>query len=339
MKTSLFTVLFALVLSMANGQISKRIDSLALEYQAEGFNGNILYSKNDSILFTGNYGFRDFSEKKPLNDSTIFELASLSKQFTALAIVQLIEKGHLRYDSKVVEILRSFPYQSITVEHLLRHQSGLPEYQRIFYKRKNWNRRNAATNKDLLNVLSELRMELEFEPGSKYKYSNTGYAFLGSIIEQISGQSYEKYIQENIFVPAGMANSKVQGKDEYLPNSRNIALGYTYDNRKKEYQKVENDREQKHIHWLNNIVGNRGVYASILDLEKWKNALRHNTLITKKSKQKMLSTDSISRKYGFGFAIYTTTKGKWVYHNGSWSGYKTTALYLVGGNKTKRYEK
>lgn len=167
MKTSLFTAFFALVLSMANGQISKRIDSLALEYQAEGFNGNILYSKNDSILFTGNYGFRDFSEKKPLNDSTIFELASLSKQFTALAIVQLIEKGHLRYDSKVVEILRSFPYQSITVEHLLRHQSGLPEYQRIFYKRKNWNRRNAATNKDLLRVLSELRMELEFEPGSK----------------------------------------------------------------------------------------------------------------------------------------------------------------------------
>lgn len=337
MKTFTLLIVFTLISVTANGQISNRIDSLALEHEARGFNGNILYSKNDSILFTGNYGFSDFSTKKPLNDSTIFELASLSKQFTAVAIVQLIEKEILTYDTNVDEIIKDFPYNNITVEHLLRHQSGLPGYQDILYERKNWDRKKRATNKDVINILSQLKTDLEFQTGSKYKYSNTGYAILGSIIEELSGQSYENYIQENILTPAGMSDTRVQTKDKYLPDSHNIALGYTYQKRlfrKNRYEKVENDKNHKKIHWMNNIVGARGIYSSILDMEKWKKAIRYNKLISERSKQKMISIDSISEKYGYGFAIYNTeSKGKWIYHNGSWSGYKTTALYLPDSNE------
>lgn len=337
MNTLKLLIVFTLISVTANGQISNRIDSLALEYEARGFNGNILYSKNDSTLFTGNYGFSDFSAKKPLNDSTIFELASLSKQFTALAVVQLIEKGKLTYDTKVNEIIEDFPYNNITVEHLLRHQSGLPAYQDMLYDRKNWNPNKRATNEDVINVLSQLKIDLEFQPGSKYKYSNTGYAILGSIIEQLSGQTYEDYIQENILIPAGMSDTRVQSKDTYLPDSQNIARGYTYQKRlfrKNRYEEVENDKNHEKIHWMNSIVGARGVYSSILDMEKWKKALRYNELISERSKQKMISVDSISTKYGYGFAIYNTeSKGKWVYHNGSWSGYKTMALYLPNSNE------
>src|SRR6056297_1349108 len=131
MKFFNLLIAFTLISISANGQLPGRIDSLALEHASKGFNGNVLYSRNDSIIFTGNYGFRDFSTEKPLNDSTTFEIASLTKQFTAVAIVQLVEKEMLTYDTKVDEIIEGFPYKNVTVEHLLRHQSGLPGYQDI----------------------------------------------------------------------------------------------------------------------------------------------------------------------------------------------------------------
>jgi CubicO group peptidase (beta-lactamase class C family) len=329
-----FILVFIIVSNVANGQISERIDSLALEHASKGFNGNVLYSKNDSIIFTGNYGFSNLKTKEPLNDHSIFDLASCTKQFTAVAIIQLVEKGMLSYDDRVTDIIKTFPYDKITVEHLLRHQSGLPKFQRILGDKKIWNPKIKATNKDLLHILSELKIELQFHPGTQYQYSNTGYVVLASIVEHLAQQTYEEYIQENIFKPAGMLSSKVQNRNEYLPRGTNMSLGYTYNKRKRKNTKVEKDKNHKHIHWMNNIIGGRGIYSSVLDLEKWKQALRYNKLISEKSKLRMFSVDTISTKYGYGFAIYDApSKGKWVYHNGSWSGYKTMTLYLPESNE------
>lgn len=345
MKRSNLFLLLIFIPFVTNGQISQRIDSLALEHASEGFNGNILYSKNDSIIFTGNYGFSDFSDKRPLNDDTIFDLASISKQFTAVGIIQLIEKGMLTFKTNVNEIFKEFPYSDITIEHLLRHQSGLPSFQTILYDRKNWDRKEKAQNNDVLNLLSKLKLPLKFEPGTEYQYSNTGYVVLASIIEQLSGQSYAAYIQEHIFKPAGMLSSKVQGNNSYLPDSENMASGYTltpeswwswlpFIKEKERYQNVEEDINHEKIHWMSHIVGGRGIFSSMLDLEKWKQAIRTNKLISEESKQQMFSVDGISTKYGYGFAIYETkSKGKWVYHNGSWAGFKTTALYLPESNE------
>lgn len=333
-KTIQLLLIFGLFSMLAKGQIIKQIDSIAMLHRTDGFNGNILYSLNDSIVFTGNYGFSDFSIKKPLNDSTVFELASVSKQFTALAIVQLREKKLLDYKTKVNQIIKNFPYTDITIEHLLRHQSGLPDYQDIFYNKKHWNRRKMATNQDVIDVLERLKLDLLYKPGSKYEYNNTGYAILASIIEKVSGQSYKEYITENIFIPSGMVTSKVYDIGKKNESYYNLANGYTYNDKKGKYQKVENDKKHKHIHWMNGIVGDRGIFSSILDLEKWKRALRYNILITEESKHEMFSVNDVSKKYGFGFAIYQTRdKGRWVYHNGSWSGYKTSAIYLPDSNE------
>ncbi|MBT8300531.1 MAG: beta-lactamase family protein [Maribacter sp.] len=332
---NLAIVIIALAFGLiGNSQIAHRIDSLAKIHASKGFNGNVLYSKNDKLVFTGNYGWSDFASKKALNDSTIFELASVSKQFTALAIVQLAEKGSLHFNDNINQIIKEFPYPTITIEHLLRHQSGLPDIQKLLYQKRIWNRKNQATHRDVPHVLSNQKLPLRFKPGTKYEYNNTGYALLALIIEIVSNQSYESYVQTNLFDPAGMTHSKVYRKSMIPENHVNITLGYTNNKKSKKYQKVEKDAKHKHIHWMNGILGDSGIYSSILDLEKWKKALRKNILISEKSFSKMTSVDAVSKKYGYGFAIYdTTSKGKWIYHNGSWSGYKTSAIYLPESNE------
>lgn len=334
LSSLILVLLLKLVSVEANAQITARIDSLASTHVKKGFNGNILYSKNGSILFTGNYGYADILNKKPLNDSTIFELASCSKQFTALAIVQLAERKLVSYNSKVSEYIHGFPYEDITIEHLLRHQSGLPDFQKLLYKKKNWrNRKKMATHNDVIALLAKLDLDLHFKPGTKYVYNNTGYAVLATIIERVSKQSYEAYITENIFIPAGMKTARVYNHHT-INTFQNVADGFTYNHKKKKYQKIEKDKNHKHVKWMDGIIGGSGIYASILDLEKWKKALRNNILITKKSMDKMISVDAVSKKYGFGFAIYDTkSKGKYIYHNGSWSGYKTMTIYLPKTNE------
>ncbi|MCW5515901.1 serine hydrolase domain-containing protein [Muriicola sp. Z0-33] len=323
-----------LIILKSHGQNSESIDSLVREYASRGFNGNILYSKNDSIIYTGNYGYSNFSSQKPLDNSTVFELASCSKQFTALGIVQLVEKNLIGYDTYVDKILSNFPYYNITIANLLRHQSGLPDYQKILYDRKHWNRKNVATNSDVISLLGKLKLDLRFQPGTKYEYNNTGYAVLASIIENVSGQSYKSYITENIFKPSGMSSSRVFDDFDQTELFQNVARGYTYNQQTGKYQEIENDKNHKHIHWMNGVVGDRGIYSSILDLEKWKKAIKYNLLIKDGSKEIMMSVDEISTKYGYGWAIYNSSgKGRWVYHNGSWSGYKTMMLYLPDSNE------
>jgi CubicO group peptidase (beta-lactamase class C family) len=332
---TILTYIFLCIVIHINGQnIVRQIDSIAQNHVSKGFNGNVLYSKDNTIVFTKNYGYTDIETKQTLNDSTIFELASISKQFTALAIVQLVEKKHFNYTTKVSHLIDRFPYDAITVEHLLRHQSGLPGIHQLLNNKTYWNRKKKATNNDVIEILKTHHLDLNFTPGSQYDYNNTGYVILASIIEKISGLSYKDYISKYIFKPANMLHSKVYHINDIPEDSPNTARGFTYNKRKKKYQRVEKDKNHKHIKWMNAIVGDRGIYASILDLEKWKQALRNNILISEESKRKMFSVDKVSSKYGFGFAIYKTqSKGKWVYHNGSWSGYKTSVIYLPESNE------
>lgn len=232
----LFCVLNISTAFIARAQIAERIDSLAKVHQSHGFNGNVLYSKNDSIVFKGSYGFKDFESKKPLHETILFGLASCTKQFTAMAIIQLVEKKLIGHDTKVDEIIPGFPYKNITIEHLLRHQAGLPDYQKIFYNKKYWDRRQMATHHDVVDLLNKLKLELSFELGSKYDYDNTGHVVLAVIIEKNSGQSYQDYIGEHIFIPAGMHSSKITSVDLNPEHLNNVAMGYTYDERKKRYQ-------------------------------------------------------------------------------------------------------
>lgn len=133
----IFLIISSTLISLSSlGQNYAKIDSIIKKHQQNGFNGNVVYAKYDSIRFSGNYGVTDYEKSLPLNDSSIFELGSNAKQFTAIAIVQLIEKNAIEYSTEITEIIEDFPYEGITVEHLLRHQSGLPSFMQLMSKKK-----------------------------------------------------------------------------------------------------------------------------------------------------------------------------------------------------------
>ena len=327
----LSVLLFALLLTQQlSAQIRSSMDSLIHLHVKEGFNGNVYYSKNDSVIYKRSFGVSNFETNSPLNDSTLFELASNSKQFTALATIQLIENGKLKYQTDVQKILPAFPYKNITVEHLLRHQSGLPEYANFMDKKKVWNRDSIANNEDVFSILCQLKPKLHFTPGSQFKYNNTAYVILALIIEKISGQTYSSYLEERIFQPLNMRNTQVILR-KYAPvNIPNNTEGYFKSG--KGYE-IMNNNKRFICGTLNGTYGDAGISSTVLDLEKWKQALRTNTLISSTNKSKMFSTDSISTGYGMGFFVRNNSFGEYVYHSGGYAGYISWCTYKPSTNE------
>ncbi|PCE62624.1 serine hydrolase domain-containing protein [Sediminicola luteus] len=326
-------VLVVFIQQLLSAQIGRKIDSLTQIHVQRGFNGNLLYAIKDSIVFTGNYGYSNLETQTPLTNSSQFELASLTKQFTALAILQLVEDQKIALDQTVRSLIPSFPYPSITLTHLLRHQSGLIDEKVLFSNKKFWNRKKMADNQALLQVLAMHQPELYFKPGTEYRYSNTGYAILASVIEQVSSLSYKTYVESQIFHVIGMHDSYVYPGSQPIGQGSRATLDYTPTKKRKRYRPAIKDKNHNYLTWMHAIVGGSGIYSTIIDLNIWRKALRDNTLISEETKQLMFTTDSVSPKYGFGVALYETKKGKWVYHTGSLGGYKTMALYLPNSDE------
>lgn len=322
-------VTISLVLTTVEAQIDESIkhqfDSLFSAHFNNGFNGNVLYSKGDNIMYVGNYGVTKYEGGTPLNDSTLFELGSNSKQFTALAIMQLVEKDSIRLNTEVRTILPDFPYKDITIEQLLRHQSGLPDFMEIFKKRKNWNRKEIADNDDVYRLLKEKKTNLLFQPGTKYTYSNTGYLILCMIIEKVSRLTFDEYLQKYIFKPAGMKHSAVIRRRYHPEEIANNTEGYQKIGGK---YKIRNKIRRFSCTYLDGVQGDGSISSTLLDMKKWIDALRNNTLISEKTKNQMFTPNSIAPGYGYGFFIGIDEKWKDViYHGGNWAGYYTWMYY------------
>ena len=298
----------------------------------ESFNGNVLYSRNDSVLLKGSYGYSDFENQTLLNERSLFDLASVSKQFTAVAIIQLIEQGKLDYSTKAAEILKDLPYDQITIEHLLRHQSGLKDYMALLNKK--WDKKNIATNKDIVISFAKYHPKLKFEPGSAYEYSNSGYALLASIVEAVSKEKFEDYLKKNILEPSGMSDSRII-RIKYKPTeTANLATSYSFSKKEKKYVDVYANPKNEDFTWLNGVVGDGMIYSTILDLEKWKYALRSNLVISEKSKANMFSVDEVSTNYGYGIRCADNKLyGRTIYHTGTWAGYNNIMIYFPNTNE------
>lgn len=302
-----------------------QFDSLFTHAHAAGqFNGNVLIAEKGTIIFEKSYGLANESTQEPLTAESVFELASVSKQFTAMGIVLLQKQGKLSYADPISKYLPELGfYGNITIRNLLNHTGGLPDYMDFF--ETHWDKQKFAVNSDIVAEFARHKPAALFQPNEKFEYSNTGYALLASIIEIASGQSYGDFLQTNIFKPLHMEHTSVY-RSRYQPKTiPNYAVGYISDSLG---QKIQPDAlgKQFYTYYLDGIVGDGMVNATTGDLLKWDRALYTNALISKKDRKLIFSAartkDGQDSGYGFGWMIGDhPTYGKIVGHSGSWAGY------------------
>jgi CubicO group peptidase (beta-lactamase class C family) len=279
------------------------------------FNGAVLVAKNEKILYSNQIGIADFKKKAPLKKESVFQLASVSKQFTAAAIMLLNERKKVRLTDTVNRYFPDFPFKNVTIKNLLNHTAGLPKY--FWVAEHKWLKEKAPTNSEMMTFLESSDVQRYFKSGRNFDYSNTGYFVLASIVEKVSGTSFSSFLKSNIFEPLQMKHSYVYSfendsiKEDQLDGYR-LHRGW----RHLKIKGTVNDA----------IVGDKNVYTTAEDLFKWTHGLNTGRLLTKESLALMYSKgETIYGRevpYGFGFRI-DTKREKSIYHHGKWNGFST----------------
>ncbi|MEN9685501.1 MAG: hypothetical protein RLZZ28_1287 [Bacteroidota bacterium] len=327
-----------LVGCMVQGQssLTTAIDSVLQTYSgSEKLNGVVLVANKGRIQYERALGYREYAGKIKLKTTDIFELASVSKQFTAMIIMLLKEKGLLQYDDAVEKYL-NIPYKGISIRHLLTHTSGLPDYQAIMDE--HWDKSAVAGNEDILEYLNRYRPAKLFEPGEKYRYSNTGYILLASIAEKVSGKDFIAMCRESIFRPLKMKHTAIRTGAEKAA-IKNFAIGHIRVDAMNEFIRADSFPSSNYTIWLGNRKGPGRISSTAADLLKWDQALYGEKLISQQSLQEaftpMKLNDGKVSDYGFGWVIMPVSDaGKIVWHNGDNPGYKTLIMRLLEKNKT-----
>lgn len=312
------------------GMLRRTFDSVS----AAGFSGVILYAEQGKPVLYKASGFRSFETKNRLRTSDIFELASVSKQFTAMIIMMLQEKGLIGFDDSVSAYLQ-IPYRGITIRHLLTHTSGLPDYQAIMDA--HWDKSKVAGNDDILTYLNRYAPPRLFYPGTQYAYSNTGYVLLASIAEKASGIDFLDLCRQWIFAPLGMRDTDIRSLSQKA-GERRFAQGHLKDSTG-QYVHAGRFRSADYTIWLGNRKGPGRISSTARDLLRWDAALYTNRLVSaatlKEAFSPMQLQDGTLSYYGFGWDLRTDGKGKLVVsHNGDNPGYKTIIIRFVQENKT-----
>jgi CubicO group peptidase (beta-lactamase class C family) len=287
-------------------------------HKKKGFNGTVLVTKYDQVMYKGAFGYADFHPKDTLTTETSFQLASVSKQFTAMAIMMLKEQGRLNYDDSVQQYLPAFPYKGITIRQLLNHRSGLANY--TYFSDELWPDRNKAiTNEDVVDLMAVHQPKVYYPPNTHFDYSNTGYALLASIVTKASGMPFAVFMQKYIFKPLQMDNTFTYSK-EMATIAGKVATGHT------------GGRRERSPDYLDTVLGDKGVYSTVEDLYKWEQALYTQKLVTKQTLQEAFTGSRPETKkkedYGFGWRIrqLEDSGDTVVYHAGLWHGYTTYLL-------------
>ncbi|MBP5984330.1 MAG: beta-lactamase family protein [Fluviicola sp.] len=329
-----------LLSNIAKGQKTQTelLDSLFTAlYNQNSFNGNVLIAEKGNVIFQKSYGLADEESKQYLNLQTKFELASVSKQFTAMGIVLLEKMGKLTYDDNISKFIPELSfYKNITVRNLLNHTSGLPDYIELFDEK--WDKTKFATNQDIVNLFAKHKPNVNFKAGKRFEYSNTGYALLGLIIACVSEKPYGQFLTENIFKPLEMENTFVY-RSRYEPQKiENYALGYVTDSLGNKVLPNSFGKEY-YSYYLDGIVGDGMVNSTLEDLLKWDRALYSTILINEKDKEIIFSSfktkDGKQTNYGFGWLVGINEKyGKIANHSGEWAGYKTFIERHLDNDKT-----
>ncbi|HMJ71222.1 MAG TPA: serine hydrolase domain-containing protein [Cyclobacteriaceae bacterium] len=314
-------------------RVGAHLDSLVAG--VKDFSGVLLVADSGKTIYHKAFGYRNFDTKEPIDTASVFELASVSKQFTSMVIMMLKEEGKLGYDDPLEKYLPIIPYKNITIRHLLTHTSGLPDYQAVMDQ--HWDKTKVAGNAECIEYLVKYAPAKLFEPGEKYEYSNTGYMLLASVAEKASGIEFISFARARIFAPVEMTTTDIRTQDEKSA-LRGMAWGHIWVNEKNAYVRADSMIQFNYGIWLGNRKGPGRISSTSSDMLKWDQELYKGTLVSNETLNDaftpmILNSDSVSN-YGFGWTIQDHPLGKVVRHSGSNPGYNTHIVRYTGVNRT-----
>lgn len=299
-------------------QKSFSIDTFFQKRVKSGFNGAILVEQKGVLIYRNIHGISHLQTKDSLNYNSTFQLASISKTFTGIAVLQLVEQGKIKLTDTIQQYLPQFPYKGIAISHLLSHRSGLPNYLYSFEDKRR-KKVSPPDNATLINWFAQANPIVKPMGlvNRKFQYNNTNYAVLVRIVEVVTGKPFATYMRENIFLPLGMKSTFI---DTDAPDSLLVTKTAGHDG----IRMRERD-------FYDGVYGDKGVFSTVDDMLKWYHSLRSGCLISKNLLDSAFVPRSFENKsrhnYGYGFRLmtnrHTMQNVHYVYHGGWWNGYST----------------
>ncbi|MBQ2191921.1 MAG: beta-lactamase family protein, partial [Clostridia bacterium] len=304
-------------------------------FEKDSFNGAWLYAENGEVVSKGALGWRDPDGTLPVDENTIFQLASVTKQFTAAAVMLTVRRGLLGLDD---ELTKFFPelekYRGVTIRHLLTHTSGIPDY----FDDADWfidlwkKEDRVPANPEIVRFLLETKAEPYGAPGEKFQYSNTGYNLFAEIVERVNGVPFEEFLQKNIFEPAGMNSTRCRHIRRDGVPFENYARATVNENGR--FVADVDSEEDRDVIAFDGLNGDDYVYTNVFDMFRWDRVLRGGSVLTREELEQMYTpavlnggeaySDEDGEGYGFGWSITQDEKlGLIVSHSGGMPGVHT----------------
>ncbi len=280
---------------------------------------SVIITKKDSILYKGNFGSADLDKKSPITETTIFDIASVSKQFTGMAIALLEEKGKIDMNDKIIKYLPnlSVAMSEITIYQLVHHTSGIRDWPTLFAL-KGWQPEEPLTLDDIYQILKK-QESLNFAPGTEFSYSNSNYNLLAKIVEAVSDTAFTGWIHDNIFAPIGMKNTYFV--ESNISEENVIANSYVYTG-------------SNYLPFSNNLsaFGSSSLLSSTSDMSKWLTSFNSKSLGGNGAFDKITHKGNLNNSktidYGYGLNITEIKNKKAYYHDGAWGGYRAGTVYF-----------
>ena len=316
-------------------------------FEKGGFNGAWLYAENGEVVSKGTVGWRDPEGTLPITEDTVFQLASVTKQFTAAAVMLAVRKGLFGLDDEVTKFFPEVPYPGVTVRHLLSHTGGVPDYFddddwfiRIWKEEK-----RVPGNDEITRFLCETEAKPYGAPGEKLEYSNTGYNLLALLVEWTSGVPFEEFLQKNVFEPAGMTSTRCcHIRRDGVP-FENYAQATVFENGR--YVADVDSEEDGDVTAFDGVNGDDYVYSTLSDMLRWDRTLREGKVLTLEEQELMYTpaklndgSDAVYDEdeglgYGFGWGIEHSEKyGLIVSHSGGMPGVITWFERFIDADRT-----
>src|SRR5579872_3324569 len=308
-------VLFFACLAKAQGQdLTAAVDDyVKAEMHRQHIPGlSLLIAKDGKIVRTEGFGFSNVEPQVPAKPETIFQSGSVGKQFTATAVMMLVEEGKVGLDDPLTKYFSDAPaaWKEVTVRELLSHTAGFGDYPKDFNYRKDW------TEDEELKLIESI--PLAYPPGTSWAYSNFGYVTLGILIHRVTGEFYGDFLQQRIFRPLGMNSTRIISEADIVPN------------RSAGYRLVKGElKNQEWVAPIVNTTADGSLYSSILDLAKWDAALYTEKLLKRSSLDLMWTPVKLKNgrpnkgNYGFGWFVDQRNGHRCIHHDGSWQGFET----------------